>query len=239
MPKLILLFLLLSNLHTIAQQPAFSAVQARADQSPVIPAGAKYRGKLHEAWVWKDSLGANILILSYVPEYKVKSTEYSDDTYASELVACQYIKTDSGFKLLWKLNDIVKECPFDITCRFFKGSVTISDLNKNGVAEVTVVYKLSCRSDVSPDQMKLIMHEDTVKYALRGFTCDPGNGPHQKGCIENKELNLAMLKKPAEEWEQMVQAAGRYENEKDFSKAPKEFLPFVRIQWRKYIADFE
>lgn len=234
-----ILFLFLVPVITADAQNAFSAIQATADQSPFIPAGAKYRGKLHEAWAWKDSLGANILILSYVAEYKVKSTGYSDDTYAAELLAYQYVKTDSGFKLLWKLNDIVKECPFDITCKFFKGSVTITDLNKNGIAEATVAYKLSCRSDVSPDQMKLIMHEDSIKYALRGFTCDPGNGPAAKPCVEIKDMNLANQKKPADEWEQMQQASGRYENEKDFSKAPKEFLSFARLQWRKYITEFD
>jgi hypothetical protein len=51
--------------------------------------------------------------------------------------------------------------------------------------------------------------------------------------VEAKDMNLALVKNPAVQWE------GRYQNEKDFSKAPKEFLSFARLRWRKYIAEFD
>jgi hypothetical protein len=198
----------------------------------------KCKGQLQEGWTWKDKLGENVLVLFRVPAYRVKSAEFSDDGLTAELGAFQCLKTDTGYKLLWRLMDFVRECRFDVTCNFFKEALSITDLDKNGIAETTLSYKLSCRSDVSPDYMKVIMHEDTVKYALRGFMCDPGNGEHQENCATG-EINLSQLPKPKEEWEQMVQSFGRYETEKDFAKAPAAFLSFARRQWLKYVKSFE
>lgn len=44
----------------------------------------------------------------------------------------------------------------------------MTDLDKNGVAEVWVMYKNSCHGDVSPVPTKIIMYEANKKCALRG-----------------------------------------------------------------------
>jgi len=46
----------------------------------------------------------------------------------------------------------------------------VTDLNKDGKAEVWVMYKVSCQGDVSPIPMKIIMYQDNKKFALRGTT---------------------------------------------------------------------
>ena len=47
---------------------------------------------------------------------------------------------------------------------------SITDLDSDGIAESTFLYKLSCRSDISPARLKLIMHKGAAKYAMRGTT---------------------------------------------------------------------
>jgi hypothetical protein len=236
MSKLILTILLSLSLVAARSQPAFSARKLTAIEIKDFTGKIKLKGQLQESWTWKDKLGENILVLFQVPEYVTKSAD--EDLSSMELSAFQFLKTDTGYRQVWKLTDYVRGCMFDVLCEFFKGSVSITDLNKNNIAETTILYKLSCKSDVSPDNMKLIMHEDSLKYALRGLMCDPGNGKNQENCA-NGELNLAKLPKQKDEWEQMLQTFGRYETEKEFEKASPEFLPFVRRQWLKYVKSFE
>jgi hypothetical protein len=85
-------------------------------------------------------------------------------------------------------------------------SLTITDLDGNGIAESTFLYKLGCRSDVSPDRLKLIMHEGKAKYALRGETLIPTGDP-------NKKLGGQKAIDPA------------------FRRAPKVFLDHALLQW--------
>jgi hypothetical protein len=211
-------------------------VSFSAKKLPQAPSGLKFRGKLQEAWKWKDSLGDNVLILSATDIY----WNSGEDASSIQLFAYHYCKKDTGYRVLWRLNDMIENCPVDIKAAFLKGSTSITDLDKDGVAETTVQYRLVCRGDVSPADMKLIMHEDTVKYALRGMmwtplaTADPSN---KKLPITEKDVNLETLpgyKGPDDDYDK---AFGRYKSERDFLKAPSSFLQFARKQWLKFVVE--
>lgn len=200
-----------------------------------LPKSIKFKGRLQEGWKWKDKSGENILLTSLVSTYKDRLPDpgTGDDSYSAELHAFHFVKKDSGYKLLWKISDAEKICPFDLTVEFIKGSIKITDLDKDGISETTVQYKLSCRSDVSPAQMKLIMHEDTVKYALRGTMWIKAS-EEDKFEVTEQNVNLETWKEykgTEDEWEKLY---GRYQTEKDFIVAPKEFLIFARRQWLRY-----
>jgi hypothetical protein len=202
-----------------------------------LPKDLKFKGNVQEAWQWKDKLGDNILIASYVAPYNDKQkSEYSEEGQTAELHTFHYLRKDSGYKILWKISDAEKACPFDITCGFIDGSTTITDLNSNGIAETKVQYVIVCRSDVSPAYMKLIIHEDTVKYSLRGSMWLK-YGPDFKFEITENDANLEKLPKPKDGAEEMMRSFGRYENEKDFAAAPPEFLTYARKEWLKYVKE--
>ncbi len=137
---------------------------------------------------------------------------------------------------MWKISDAEQDSPLDLAVAFIKGSLAITDLDKDGMAETTVQYKLACRSDVSPAQMKLILHEDTVKYALRG-TMWVKTGEESKFTVTEKNVNLETWKDykgTDDEWEKLF---GRYRTEKDFLAAPPEFLIFARRQWLLHVKE--
>lgn len=216
-----------------------SQVNSQASLSPrkiissQLPKPAKFKGKLHEAWLWKDSLGDNILVLSTNGPFDVRVKETDEQGYGKEIFAYHYVKTDSGYKLLWRLNDGVPACDLDMVAEFIKGSTTITDLDKDGVAETTVQYRQSCRGDVSPSEMKVIMHENTAKYGLRGQMWVPYN-EGSKFDLNDQNVNLETLKGYKGTDDEWVKQIGRYSNEKDFTNAPKEFLLYARRQWLKY-----
>lgn len=219
---------------TNGQLIAVAPIKLKADQ---IPAALQFRGKLHEAWQWTDKLGENILITSFVAAFDDKQkNEYGEEGQTAELHAFHFIKKDAAYRILWKISDAEKACSFDITTEFINGSTMVTDLDSNGVAETTIQYKLACRSDVSPAYMKLIMHQDSLKYSLRGAMWIRAGADDTFPVTENN-MNLEKLPKKTDEYEQILQSFGRYESEKEFTTAPAVFLQHARKQWMKYVKE--
>ena len=216
--------------------PAITVIPVKLEAGQV-PATLKFKGKLNEAWQWDDKLGKNILITSYVEAFgDNKKNEFGEEGQTAELHAFHFVKKDTGYMLRWKISDAMKSCPFDLTVAFMKGSATVTDLDSNGIAETTVQYRLACRSDVSPAYMKLIMHEDTMKYLLRGAMWIKAAESDTFTVTENN-VNLEKLPKKKDEYEQILQSFGRYESEKEFARAPAVFLQHARKQWMKYVIE--
>lgn len=213
-------------------------VQVRPVQVSInqIPRSLKFRGEAYEAWKWTDRLGENLLVLSTVAPYADNDPAEREPAETAELHAFNFIKKDTVYKLLWKLGDAEKKCRFDLSTGFIKDAVTITDLDSNGIAETTIIYRLACRSDVSPSAMKLIMHQDTIKYALRGLMWLPPSREETFG-IKEDSANMELMPKKDDEFDSYKQRIGRYEDEKGFIGAPPVFLSHARSQWVKFVKE--
>ena len=174
-----------------------------------VPSEIIYSGKIITGKRWTDKNGENIIILTKTEPKRVKAKQpdFEDYVWESEIFAYQFVKTNDTFTQLWKINDFIKDCPFDLTLDFIPNSLSVTDLDKNGIAESTVLYKMACRSDVSPSDMKLIMHEGDNKYALRG--------------------TMLVV-------EQDNKYGGDYKIDKSFDSAPASFLDYAKKQWNEY-----
>lgn len=171
------------------------------DVGALLPAPNSYH--LKEARKWYDASGENWLVLYETGSYGDKKTE----TASAKLSASLYIKKDTGFAEQWKMNDHITECPLDVVCEFYKSHLQITDLDKNGTAEITMVYALSCRGDISPNNKKLLMYEGNNKFAIRG-----------------SEMVIA----------QKDSVGGEMNIEASFGKAPAVFLVFAKEHWKKF-----
>ena len=174
-----------------------------------LPSEINYTGSIVTGKRWTDKNGENILILTKtkVKEKKVKQYGTEDNILECELFGYHYVSTGGSYTLLWKINDLVKDCMFDLTLDFIPGSLSITDLNDNGIAESTFLYKMCCRSDVSPSELKLMMHENDNKYALRGNMLIKVEG---------------------------FTDGGSYKVDKSFDSAPEGFLDYAKSQWKEY-----
>lgn len=222
---------------TTATTPVVS--EPHALKASGIPASLSFRGKPDTVLTWTDNNGENILITSIVAPFidngKNDNVE-GENVYTAELHAFHYVKRDTGYKLLWKISDAEKQCAFDIGAAFIKNAVSVTDLDSNGIAETTLLYKLACRSDISPATFKLIMHENAGKFALRGSTWIK-TSDDDVFTVNETNVDLEKLPRPKDEFEQWKQAAGRYETEKEFSTAPPVFLTYARQQWLKFVKE--
>ncbi|MBI5402145.1 MAG: hypothetical protein HY959_01980 [Ignavibacteriae bacterium] len=173
-----------------------------------LPSDVKYQGSIFNGKRWSDKNGENIIILTTTKEHSSGTKGFDGEFERSkELYGYQYVKKSDGWSQLWKINDFIEKCPLDLTLEFIGGSLSVTDLNKNGIGETTFLYKMTCRGDVSPCDMKLIMHEGETKYAIRGV---------MKMYVDNR-------------W-----YGGDYKVDKSFNDAPSGFLDYAKEQWNKF-----
>jgi hypothetical protein len=136
-----------------------------------LPKDLKYRGSIVMGAKWIDMTGENILILTQTGAFPSKGECITSDGCSdAEIYAYHFVRNGNSFSLLWRTMDYERNCSFDLYAGYLDKALYITDLDSDGVAESTFLYKLSCRSDVSPAVLKLIMHEGATKYAIRGTT---------------------------------------------------------------------
>ena len=130
----------------------------------MVPKGLKVTGKPRAAARWTDELGVNVVVLTETARIGAASGG------SKRLYGYHFVQEGARFKQLWRIADAVTGCEFDLTLRIVPRSLSITDLDGDGTAESTFAYVGSCSSDVSPDTLKVLMHEGPRKYALRGRT---------------------------------------------------------------------
>jgi hypothetical protein len=174
-----------------------------------IPSEFKYSGKVVASATWTDKNGENYILITETKEKETPNKKYPGERFLSkELYGYHYCFNDGNTNLLWKINDFVKDCEFDLTLDYIKKSLSITDINKDGIGESTFLYKLTCRSDVSPCDLKLIMHEGETKYAIRGSMVIKITNQKPYG----GEMNI----------------------DNSFNSAPDGFLDYAKKQWNLY-----
>jgi len=189
-----------------------------------IPRSLKFKGDFSSAWRWSDQNGENILVLSTESRYG----GYDESQF---LYGIHFAKQGGGYETIWKMIDHEKDCYFDLTCRFFPGATTITDLDGDGFAEIKLQYETACRSDVSGATMKLLMYENGKKRALRGTRW---LNPYGKG---GKSFPYGIDEMCKDRFRARDYNGGQYESDNDFADAPPSFLDHAKQEWRKYVVE--
>jgi len=177
--KILMRFVLTILLALMEASVGAAGIEFLAFEPKALPAGIQTQGKIVAGARWRDRLGENLLVAAQtggLPSRGPGCGADADPCQDAEVYAAHYLVRPGGVELLWKLTDFERNCPFDLYAGFLPDSLTITDLDGDGLAESTLLYKLSCRSDVSPARLKLILHEGKTKYAIRGTTRTYGVG---------------------------------------------------------------
>ncbi len=171
-----------------------------------IPKSIRYTGDVKQAVRWTDSTGDNIVILTLTDNTQSKNAP--DGGYNNgALCAYHYSLSGNSVKQTWKVYDYIKECPVDMFLYFVDKTFAVTDLNKDGKAEVWIMYKVSCQGDVSPIPMKIIMYQDNRKFAVRGTTRTKVSGTDYMG--------------------------GEFTFDEAFKNAPVEFRQYAVKLWKQ------
>jgi hypothetical protein len=168
-----------------------------------IPVKDIIKGNVQDGASWQDKDGEQMVILTQTENV------IGNGTQKQSLYAYCFIKSPAGWQKKWQVQDDITDCEFDALCEHIPGTLAVTDLDSNNIAEASFIYKLGCRSDVSPDGKKLIMYEGTNKYAIRGNT-------------------IIIFKQSGEKYggDKRIDAA--------FTKATPALLKFANSQWDKF-----
>lgn len=195
--RFIILFLIVSA-SAIAQPKTSNA------DTLLLKKKIKQEGNIVKAIEWKESSEKHFLVL-------YESLKDSNDMRTAKLFAYHFIEKGNNLEQQWKVYDFEKECPLDILASFSKESVQLTDLNKNGIPEIWMIYKTYCKGDVSPSTMKLIMYEGKQKYAMRGTS---------KVRVTEKEF-----------------VGGEYKFDKAFEASTSAIKKFAQQLWKKFVVE--
>ena len=115
---------------------------------------------------WTDKNGENLLLLS---SWQTKSRDQGGDVEPSAFLTVDHVLLAGGQvkATLRSVRDGIEACPLDLTAEF-RSKAEVTDLDHDGFAEVTFAYAISCKGDISPDVLKLVVIENGEKFILRG-----------------------------------------------------------------------
>lgn len=147
------------------------------DKNKVPKAMQKYKGKLVNGAHWRDKGGEHWLLLTQTGtiEEKKGTTDTSgnlteEGMTSAEAHAYFWVKKHNSY-VAYRQDYWIEKCgPLDVLAEFLPKGFSITDLNNNGQAEITLTYKHYCRSDVSPADLTLRMIEQDKVYEMHG-TC--------------------------------------------------------------------
>jgi hypothetical protein len=174
-----------------------------------LPKGIKYSGKIKQALRWIDSNGDNIILTTETGIYQNPKVNHENEGTDADIYAYHFVISENEAKSSWKVHDFIHDCPVDLEANFIRNTLQITDLNKNGIGEVWLMYKTACHGDVSPADMKIIMYEGNSRFKMSGQNkVEFGPGDY---------------------------LGGDYTFDKAFKEGPKEFKDFAKNLWKKNI----
>lgn len=204
MKSQLLIIILLTTLLSCTASPKETPVPLLEFNSDMI-SKKLYKGQIKQGKRWKDNRGENIVILTATGVYWAN---VYDATRGAKLYAYHFVKTaDNSFKEIGKISEVVDDCAFDVKCDFFSNSLSVTDLDNDGIAEVGFALVKGCRLELAPDEKKLVFYEGKDLYTITGTTT-VAKGAQQLG--------------------------GDKKMEKKFEQAPEAFLEFANKQWNKF-----
>ncbi len=189
-----------SNSTTVEKKnTTFSLLQINPN---TIPVKDSITGKIVDTKSWTDTEGEHIIVLS-----ETEKTISKESLQTKRIYATCFVKENNAWRKKWQVQDHIEDCEMDAGCEFYPASLSVTDVDKNNIAEVCFLYTLSCMDDVAPQQKKLILYEGMNKYAIRGSSVVEFGG--------NKE-------------------GGEKKTDASFSMAAKPILDLANTQWEKF-----
>jgi len=170
MKKIAFFFSLILSYNSFSQQIATKTIQPSVLRKIVSD-----HAIVEKALQFEDKNGKNYLVAT--------TLQNRSDEWASKAILVQHYieKSNKKLVLIRQITDKEDHCELDNDLQFITESLMITDLDKNKYAEITFLYKVGCRSDVSQIGLKLMVIENGIKVGIRGKTQPRGfNFPKEK-----------------------------------------------------------
>jgi hypothetical protein len=159
--------LTLSTIFLLVHSNLNAQIKSRSVVKSTLPKIVAFKGKVNQAIQFQDNTGSYLTFNTQTGEQPQKG---DDQFKQAHLYAYLYQNKGNGlYTPIWQLHDFIANCDLDIKAQIIPGSLTVTDLNKNGKAEVWIAYRLSCSGDISPSELKVVMQEQKLKFLKHGI----------------------------------------------------------------------
>lgn len=153
---------------------------------------------------WQDRAGTNLATFHRVASQKAGER-------SAMLTVQGYLLQDGRYQPTWRINDGIDDCQLDMTAFFEPNSLEVTDLDGNGIGEVSFVYRKACIGGIDLVDEKLFLIEGTNKFPIRGGT-EPVFGDSEVAKGYDGPMFI----------------------DKAFNRAPAAFRKFAVTKWRSY-----
>lgn len=122
------------------------------------------KGRVDGGLAFIDQAGVNHVVFTL-------DVPFSRDHIRSTTLHIKHVVENDGVaREVRSYIERIHDCDFDVIVKPYYGEWSISDIDNNGIGEVSFAYTADCVSDISPFVHKAFITEGGKKYALRGFT---------------------------------------------------------------------
>jgi hypothetical protein len=149
----------------------------------VRSAGTTVKGIGLEAWSWEDGNGTNVVLTTR----SVDGRRADGVVDAATLRAYHVVDREGTSRLLRRIEDAgyssyppdvpggpPKRCEGDFLLDFVSGALTVADLDRDGIGEVSLAWFANCNTDISPPKVKIAVVSNGTLWILRGQGFAPG-----------------------------------------------------------------
>ena len=141
-----------------------------------LPEGLQVPGKVIASERYSDATGENLVLLTSTGNYYDQLRSHDADGYLwnngreASLYAFRYQMINGVPELKWQLEEHTLDCADDIETSFYKEAFHLTDLDKDGIKEVWMMYRKGCMDGPGPQEMHLVMMEGETRQAMHGRT---------------------------------------------------------------------
>ncbi|WP_409278440.1 M949_RS01915 family surface polysaccharide biosynthesis protein [Pseudomonas defluvii] len=130
---------------------------------------------------FRDKDGEGLLVLSRT-DGQATDEETAEDVDKVVLIATLYGRTtaDEPFKSRWQIDNETTCAGLDLDVGFYPDVTGVSDLNNDGVAELTIASHAFCGGGIDPHAIMVELREGQAYYAIEGqsLVSVPGDGSY-------------------------------------------------------------
>lgn len=168
-----------------------------------------YKGEVKKSVSWKDKYGQQVFLMTF-------EEQKNGGGLIKAVLANQ--EGDGSWSVTREFKELVSSCEFDLVMTpKLDQAWSLTDLNKDGLGEVTFGWVADCTSDVSPLTFKVMMADGDKKYAIRG----------------NTKVNVG---KDGDG--KTVYQGGEQKVDPAFDKAPEGFLAHAKKAWDANVVQY-
>lgn len=208
-----ILLLILMSLMTVScckNQRLLELTKLAPNEYPKLNEDGHNLNEISAAYSWLDKNGKNFIVFQHEASSYIDISQ--DKNLSEKLITVKHFVIDksNAFKMLKVVKNQIIECSDILNAGIIEPSLRVTDLNKDGISEISYMMNLSCNTIYEPTYIKFVMLTNGNLYDLKGYT---------KLVTSDNELGGNCKYSPL------------------FKEAPVEFLNYAKRAWIVYTED--